>query len=51
MKKFIIVLLLICLFGYHVKEDKYLIYVISDTHYMSDSLVDPNNKYILRYIQ
>ena len=51
MKKFIIVLLLICLFGCHVKEDKYLIYVISDTHYMSNSLVDPNNKlYTKKYL-
>ena len=44
MKKIIILLLFICLFGCHTKEDDFLIYVISDTHYISDSLVDPNNK-------
>lgn len=44
MKKIIILLLFICLFGCHTKEDDFLICVISDTHYISDSLVDPNNK-------
>ena len=44
MKKIIILFLFICLFGCHTKEDDFLIYVISDTHYISDSLVDPNNK-------
>lgn len=44
MKKIIILLLFICLFGCRTKEDDFLIYVISDTHYISDSLVDPNNK-------
>lgn len=51
MKKIAIVLLLLCLIGCQSKKTNYSIYVISDTHYMSDSLVDPNNKlYTKKYL-
>ena len=47
----IIILLVLSLFGCSNKTDNYSIYVISDTHYMSDSLVDPNNKlYTKKYL-
>ena len=40
-----------CMFGCRTRENNRLIYIISDTHYMSDSLVDPNNKlYTKKYL-